>query len=767
MKNHLTLILTGILSILYVENITAQELIFNSGFEPGSSIINQSSQGADMTGTDTSLSSENSWTDDLEGYPKIGKFSLQYQDVDDNQQAKRKAEIVNDPTNSGRGKVLKYWITDDHVSFSRGRIQANCYGAETGIENYYQRMKLYLPSSTFQPLKDSVAGFSFLTIVEIWNDNNWNPAFETPDAYPYRMKVNITKKEGAGQDFFLMATGEKQSRPCCWGEGEDKIWEEVSTFPLPLNSWFDLELSIKEGNQSTGNFQMAITPASGSKKMLFDVNNWTHNPDDPEPDGIKFFNPLKMYTNAANTLDRVAASGDSLKFYWDDFELWENKLITGVSSPVCEESISWENTSFTLQRNNFEVSWDMIPSANGMDGVVGLSGSSSNAHSQLACVVRFNASGFLDSRNGSVYMADNAIPYMEDTRYGIRMEVNMQNHSYSIYVTPEGGTEIVLGSNYQFGTEQMNIDQLNNLVINTETCSIILENLVVSTITMPVNTFGAFGDAAVRNRFPDVNYALDQSVYILPKSNDISEMLIKFDLSSIEGTVESAILKIHNTTWAESQGTVVKLGLKAVADDSWDESSVTWNTKPDFGSVLLSKQVVDNAYNDFDITDYIAQELSGDQVASLSIFVDMGWFDPFDMRSMISSSESVNPPQLVVTSNQVVEEEEEVVEEEEEEEEEVVEEEVLNIELVSENDMRYLRISPNPVNNSTVSFDLKGFGSSSELEILDVSGKVLFSQLLKGGNGHFEFSSPIVRQHIYFMRVTDEEGYLSRRFVSK
>ena len=184
-----------------------------------------------------------------------------------------------------------------------------------------------------------------------------------------------------------------------------------------------------------------------------------------------------------------------------------------------------------------------------------------------------------------------------------------------------------------------------------------LESFAISENTELVEEiFSSVGDASVRSKsgLEDTNYALDQSVYILPKSNDISEMLIKFDLSGIEGTIESVILKIHNTTWEASQGTLITLGLKAVADDSWEESTVTWNTKPDFGSVLLSKQVVDNIYNEFDITDYISQEFSGDQVASLSVFVDMAWADPFDMRSIISSGESVNPPQLVVTSNQVI-----------------------------------------------------------------------------------------------------------------
>ncbi len=327
--NLLFLLLIGFIVVACSQKVENKQgtLIFNSGFEGTTAIINQTSEGAEFAGSDNSVAPPNNWVDDIEQSPHFGIINIQYQDYDSLQSHKRKAEIVPDPTNSGRGNVLKYWIIDDNVSHNRGRIQMNGYGAEVGLKEFYQRVKFYLPSESFQPIIDDTSNVGFLTIVEIWNDNNWWPAFGDSNAYPYRMNLNIIKASGENKPLHFRATGEKQSRPCCWGEGDDKKWEVESDYELPLNTWIDMELYIKEGKGEAGKFQVALTSERGKKHMAFDITGSTCNPDDPEPDGIKYFNPIKMYTKDYITIDKCVSAGDSLKMYWDDLELWEGKRI--------------------------------------------------------------------------------------------------------------------------------------------------------------------------------------------------------------------------------------------------------------------------------------------------------------------------------------------------------------------------------------------------------------------------------------------------------
>ena len=469
--------------VLFSDSLRAQELLFRSGFEPGSEIVDQTSGGADIVGTDQSVAAPNDWAG-LEDHPNIGKVNLQYQDKDDQQQSKRRAEIAADPTNSGRGQVLKYWLIDDHVTYERGRIQANMYGAEQGINELYERFKIYLPSESFLPLKEDSSSFGFLTILEIWNNNNWNPAFGDPDAYPYRVKVNITKPAGADQELYLNVGGEQQSRACCWGEGDDKQWEATSTYALPLDTWLDLEFYLLAGDATTGRVQMAVTAPGQEKQLLFDITSWTRHPDDPNPDGVKFFNPLKMYTNSESTIDKVSAAGDSLKLYWDDFELWKDKKIEGANGEgegsSCRPSIQWENTAFDPPSNSFVVQWEVTPDGNYMDGVIGLSDGAAGAYSDLATIVRFNSEGKIDARDGDNYTADNAIPYERERTYQIRLEGDMTTRTYSAYVTPEGEAEQAIGTNFAFRTEQAEVAQLNHYAINTESCQLRASNFSVT-----------------------------------------------------------------------------------------------------------------------------------------------------------------------------------------------------------------------------------------------------------------------------------------------
>ncbi|MCF6226865.1 MAG: hypothetical protein L3J22_11280, partial [Xanthomonadales bacterium] len=72
-----------------------------------------------------------------------------------------------------------------------------------------------------------------------------------------------------------------------------------------------------------GRFILAVTPDSGVRQIIFDVTNFTHHPDDNNPDGLSCYNPMKLYTSGA-TVDYVRNHNGVLQIYWDDFELWKD-----------------------------------------------------------------------------------------------------------------------------------------------------------------------------------------------------------------------------------------------------------------------------------------------------------------------------------------------------------------------------------------------------------------------------------------------------------
>jgi hypothetical protein len=124
---------------------------------------------------------------------------------------------------------------------------------------------------------------------------------------------------------------------------------------------------------------------------------------------------------------------------------------------------TWQNSAFAPQTGPFTVQFDATPSAANIDAVTGLSAATATWYTDLAAIVRFNASGGIDARNGGDYAAASSIPYSAGTTYHFRMVVDIASHKYSAYVTPAGGGEVVIGTNFAFRTEQAAAASLGNL----------------------------------------------------------------------------------------------------------------------------------------------------------------------------------------------------------------------------------------------------------------------------------------------------------------
>src|SRR5215217_4236902 len=143
---------------------------------------------------------------------------------------------------------------------------------------------------------------------------------------------------------------------------------------------------------------------------------------------------------------------------------------------------SWINNAFTSQSTTFTAEWDATPFANNIDAVVGLSNGSQTTFAGFACLTRFNLSGTIDARDGGIFHSGSSISYTANTTYHFRLVVNVPGHTYSMYVTPAGGTEQAVGLNYAFRTEQSTVSALSNqgLIVDSTTGSARLCNFVIS-----------------------------------------------------------------------------------------------------------------------------------------------------------------------------------------------------------------------------------------------------------------------------------------------
>jgi hypothetical protein len=113
-----------------------------------------------------------------------------------------------------------------------------------------------------------------------------------------------------------------------------------------------------------------------------------------------------------------------------------------------------------------------------------------------------------------------------------------------------------------------------------------------------------FGTAETLNTKEGRNPAYDRKVYI------------RFDLSTLPASITSAKLRIYAVN-AKPDTRSVKL----VADDTWQETAITWDNAPEpTGSVLRTWQPEAGQSAELDITTAVQKELAGDKKVSLFIY---------------------------------------------------------------------------------------------------------------------------------------------------
>lgn len=310
-----TIIYIGLLCFILNNSYAAPasgKLLFHSGFEPNTRLVNESSGWIDILGTDRSVNSPNDWGNDFGKHP-LSTFRFQYAGGDT---TKRRVTIEPDPTNNSN-HVLRYWMRHVNVKPNasyggKGRIQANIAGNKN-LKNFYYRVRLYFHSD-WQYLQNWQEKMGWFILAEFWNNANW-----TREGHPFRIHITISNNPGSDNGLQFGVGAQIENR------GWKEIWHKSNkSFSIPLEQWLTAEIYLKQGKNENGRFYFSITEQNGDKTIIVDVRKTTHHPDDPSPDGFTQFNPMKLYTHNKN-IHRVRNQGGALQIYWDDFELWTDK----------------------------------------------------------------------------------------------------------------------------------------------------------------------------------------------------------------------------------------------------------------------------------------------------------------------------------------------------------------------------------------------------------------------------------------------------------
>jgi RHS repeat-associated protein len=148
-------------------------------------------------------------------------------------------------------------------------------------------------------------------------------------------------------------------------------------------------------------------------------------------------------------------------------------------------------------------------------------------------------------------------------------------------------------------------------------------------------TLTPIDDAYIQSASPTINSGSAPTLQV--DNSPILHFLIKFDVTGVNGqSIANAKLRLYNTNSSSIGGNFYR-----VADNSWQEETVTWNNAPAADTTLLASlgSVSPDTWYDVDITSLI----TGDGTYSLRVS------STSTNGADYSSKEGNNPPQLVIT----------------------------------------------------------------------------------------------------------------------
>ena len=235
--------------------------------------------------------------------------------------ADRYAKIISDQTKTGN-HLIHFWLKNATIPTGfggdyayKGRIQLNLY--DISYTSIFTRYRMYLhPDLKFY--KTYPNENTWFTISELW--------FRGTDGNNFRIPLNIVKEAGVNKPLYFFVGGDAGKRNSSGGDGPWKnIWGQANTqFEVPVGEWIDMEIGYKQGNKNFGRFYLAAKRVTDAKMVtVFDITDWTYNPDAKTPTPLTGWNPLKLYTSG-KVIKHIRESGGVAQIYWDDFKLFDH-----------------------------------------------------------------------------------------------------------------------------------------------------------------------------------------------------------------------------------------------------------------------------------------------------------------------------------------------------------------------------------------------------------------------------------------------------------
>jgi hypothetical protein len=126
-----------------------------------------------------------------------------------------------------------------------------------------------------------------------------------------------------------------------------------------------------------------------------------------------------------------------------------------------EVNENFQNLAIDPQTGIFLATFTATPTVGLVDGVLGLSETEPDDYGDYSCKILFNNAGYITASNGTDFEAAAEVPYSGGTAYTCKVLVNILDQNYSVWVTPAGGDEVVIGESFAFAPSAGVVDSIN------------------------------------------------------------------------------------------------------------------------------------------------------------------------------------------------------------------------------------------------------------------------------------------------------------------
>ncbi|WP_173219187.1 DUF7594 domain-containing protein [Paenibacillus alba] len=266
------------------------------------------------------------------------------------------------------------------------------------------------------------------------------------------------------------------------------------------------------------------------------------------------------------------------------------------------------------------IEFDLLPTANQIGGIVGYTGQSSATNSEfgLPMILRLNADGYFDVRNGHTYGQNVRLDYKANELYHVTLLADLDTKTYNVYIAPRGKPEVQIADHFAFQTGAPVISDIGKLVMNSP----VNDQYRINNHTVGKPAFfevDVSADAYVWAGNPTTNYGTGKKLEVRnsTSSSVYRHSYLRFDLVNVPADSNAFTAKLRLTS--ASVGTFTDQA-QFVQDDSWGETSINYTNKPAGGAVVGVWNML-SAENsvELDISSPYNTELVGDKQLSLVI----------------------------------------------------------------------------------------------------------------------------------------------------